>query len=177
MKTGQRYLGETYTDKTKNGTNNYRKDGSVMFGSQADGVAYMTWATFKDGDSGGKQKEQFAFLDGNTMLVTPDKFNEASESNPYSAGYKISDGTFFDPVEQRSKGFDATVHTHPAEKNHGNRPSGGDVIAAELYPSKVGFVLGLGNDRVYGFNHKGQFDTSLKVTDFKKGKKFPKYGR
>ena len=141
----QMYLGATYTDKTKNGTNVYRKDGSVKFGSQADGVAYMVWATTKDGDSGGKQKEQFAFVNGNTMLVTPDEKNDALTSRPEESGYKIKEGSFYDPVESKSKMIETTAHTHPADKYYPNddKPSGEDRIASKKMG--YGFVLGLGS--------------------------------
>jgi hypothetical protein len=54
LKTGQRYLGETHSEKTSDGrgTNNYRKDGSVLFGSQQDAVRHLTPIT----ENTGKEK-------------------------------------------------------------------------------------------------------------------------
>ena len=150
-KPGSRYLGETYKETTKNGTNNYRKDGSVMFGSQSDAVDYMVKTTKLN------NKEQFAFINGNSMLVAPDKHNLFDESKPEASGYKISDGKVFDPVTQKSMNFDATAHTHP----FGSMPSGvgsdiGDLDFQQLkHPSRPGFVLGIQSGRVAAYGGGG----------------------
>ena len=173
-KPGSRYLGETHTESTKNGTNNYRKDGSVMFGSQSDAVDYMVKTTELN------NKEQFGFIKGDNVLVAPDKFNDPTTSDPYSSGYNFKDGTFTDPVDNKSKDFDATVHTHPKDINYpstGNYGSGEDVdMAKNKHPNRVGFVLGLGMGKVTGFDKRGTFDTGVKINQIIKGtKKFPKY--
>ncbi|MFN8331861.1 MAG: RHS repeat-associated core domain-containing protein [Saprospiraceae bacterium] len=177
LKKGETWLGFKYTEQTKNGTNEYRSDGSIFFGSQSDGVTYMVWATTKDGDSGGKQKEQFAFVNGNTMMVTPDLNNEALRSRPEESGYKVKDGTFYDPIDGTSKKYETTAHTHAPDKNYPNddKPSGEDQLAS--IKMGYGFVLGIGSNNVYGYNSKGWFSTNLKVSDFKIGKKIPLYGK
>ena len=127
----------------KKGKDHYRKDGSVLFASQKNAVKYMISASTKKGD----KREQFAFIKGNKMLVTPEKYNDGMNCHPDRGGYKFGDGIFFDPVENKERSFDATVHTHLS----GNRPSGnttfysepdGDTdTQADYYSSKPGFVL------------------------------------
>lgn len=187
LKKGESYLGPTYSETTSNGINNYREDGSIVFGSQADGVAYMVWATTKNGDSGGNQREQFSFINGNSMLVTPDLDNDASTSRPEKGGYLIGDGFHYDPVEKKYKEFNATAHTHSI----GSYPSGEGYDIGDLdfqfnkHRSKPGFVIGatdgkismfMGNGIYQPLDHTGK--VKLTVEGIKLGlQKFPNYER
>ena len=86
------------------------------------------------------------------MLVTPDEFNNSTTSTPEASGYKISDGSYYDPVDRKSKNFEATAHTHP----EGSYPSGGyppgDLEYQQIkHPHKPGFVIGAANNLVSGF--------------------------
>ncbi len=176
LKDGQRYLGATHSEKTSNGrgTNNYRKDGSVLFGSQQDAVSHMTSITENTG------KEQFGFISGDKVLVTPDNVNDGGNSRPWKAGYKIGDGEFKDPITRLDQKFDATVHTHPRDNyypNSGNAPSGDDMkTLKDHYPSRLGFTIGLGNRKIYKYyidgngNDRAQ-NTGVTIDNFKK---FPK---
>ena len=183
LKPGQRYLGETHSEKTSDGkgTNNYRRDGIALFGSQADGVKYMS--------ENSSQKEQFGFVKGNTILVTPDKVNKDDESFPERAGYKFSDGIFFDPVSGKEKSFDATVHTYPIGGDQ--IPSGimglqGDVQRqGRSHPSKPGFVLGMEKGVITGYGQNNawparniQTNKKINVKDIIQGKeRLPYYGK
>ena len=179
-KPGSRYLGETYKETTKNGTNNYRKDGSVMFGSQSDAVDYMVKTTKLN------KKEQYAFIDGNSMLVAPDKYNSFNNSNPYESGYNIYDGVFCDPITNSNQNFGAVAHTHPV----GSYPSGGyppgDLEAQfTSHPHIPGFVIGAENGKVAGYGGNDRWPAvdhstqkNITVKGLISGKqKFPKYDK
>lgn len=170
LKKGESCVGYEYTDKTKNGTNEYRKDGSVLFGSQQDAVSRMTSIPENPG------KEQFEFISGDKVLVTPDKVNDGGDLRPWNACYKIGDGEFTIPITRLDQKFDATVHTHPRDNyysNSGNAPSGDDMkTRRDHYPGKLGFTIGLGNRKIYKYyidgngNDKAQ-NTGISIDNFK----------
>jgi competence CoiA-like predicted nuclease len=168
------------------GKDHYRKDGSVLFASQKNAIKYMISPSTKKGD----KKEQFAFIKDSKMLVTPEKYNDGMNCHPDRGGYKYRDGIFFDPVKNRERIFDSTVHTHPSS----NRPSGNTTFYSEpdgdkdtqtdYYPSKPEFILASNSGSstmYYKFNilanpkvHLGL--KILTVQDLISGKQFfPKY--
>ncbi len=125
------------------GKDHYRQDGSVLFASQKKVIKSMMSSCAKKGD----KKQQFTFIKSNKMLVTLEKYNDSMNCYPDRGGYNYGDGTFFDPVENKERSFDATVHAHLS----GTRPSGNTTFYSDsdddkdtqldYYPSKPGFIL------------------------------------
>src|SRR5947199_193198 len=111
LQDGQTYIGKSFSEKTKGGTANYRKDGSIMYSNQTD--AYNRMANVARVPGGGtNSREEMGVIMGKGVLVLPDYKNNSTTSGLEDYGYKFINGHLYDPVSNNEYGLLGTIHTH-----------------------------------------------------------------
>jgi RHS repeat-associated protein len=136
---GQTYVGVTYQAKDKKGnvTEDYRKDGSIMYANESSAYTRIIDRTKQTGN------ESMAALTDKGTLVLPDYKNDQSTVDLSNYGYSTKNGNVVD-ASGKEYNTTATVHTHPK----GTGPSTytadgyGDLgLAAYATPNKPVFVI------------------------------------
>ncbi len=101
-----------------------------------------------------EKKEAFGFiLNKKNILVTPEGVNTQDESRPQEAGYFMEGNSkFCDPVENKSKSFKATVHTHPTG---GDQTRSIDDAWRQFYdyPNSPGFIIGMQSGSITSYDN------------------------
>lgn len=139
LKEGETYVGVTHQIKDKRGniTEDYRKDGSIMYAKESSAYSRIIERSEQIGN------ESMAALTDNGTLVLPDYKNDKSTVDLKDYGYSTKNGNIVD-ASGKEYNTTATVHTHP----DGSGPSTytangyGDLgFAAYSTPNKPVFVI------------------------------------
>lgn len=139
LKEGETYVGVTHQIKDKKGniTEDYRKDGSIMYAKESSAYTRIIERSEQTGN------ESMAALTDNGTLVLPDYKNDKSTVDLTDYGYSTKNGNIVD-ASGKEYNTTATVHTHP----DGSGPSTytangyGDLgFAAYSTPNKPVFVI------------------------------------
>ena len=111
LEEGQKYVGETYEVKSKDGkvVTSYRKDGSIMFSNEKDAYNRM-WNQANDHYNKEKESGGFTLEDGR-VLVTPDYDNTKNDCTPDKYGYTVSEDGYLSKGKEKLK-ITGEVHTH-----------------------------------------------------------------
>jgi len=168
---GQSYAFKSKTLNDKNGTANYRRDGSIMFSNETDAYNRM-WSSAngytakREFGKGGR--EEMCIIKSNGVLVLPnwnndsgeigggviepEKISPTIETGTY--GYDFKDGMFTDPVTGKTESFIATLHTHQdlnleSYDLSGFRENGDEAFALYSTPNRPIVALGA-NGNLYG---------------------------
>ena len=135
---GQKYIGATdaVTDKNGNVIEDYRKDGSIMYSSEASGYSRI-W----NNSQRGEKKEEMGIITDKGVLVVPDYKNDKRSVDPEQYGYswnngniKDADGNLFNTL--------GTIHTHPDPTGDATTNSYDIQYFGERTPNKVFMVMG-----------------------------------
>jgi RHS repeat-associated protein len=157
-----KYVGITHKVKDKNGhvTEDYRKDGSIMFSNEASGYARVWNNSQKTG------KEEMGVITDKGVLVVPNYMNGVGgvDLNDYS--YSTQNGNV---VDANGKEYNtvATVHTHPGGTGPSWQDFGGGAdlkFATYSTPYKPVYVLQMNGANAISFivadeNPKGRIST------------------
>lgn len=137
LEEGQRYVGVTaqINDSKGNAFANFRKDGSIMFASEAGAYARMVTNTKKTGN------EEMGVIGDKEVLVLPSWDNSSGEGGVTKYRYSFKDGNLVDPVSGKSFNTVATAHTHPS----GAAMGGDDLDLAQKTQGKPAYAFMLGN--------------------------------
>lgn len=103
------YIGATHQVKDDNGklTEDYRKDGSIMYADDKDALNRVVSNSQKTG-----REELVALLDKGA-LVLPSWGNKKNLSKYEEYGYDFKNGQLLDPVSMQSFNVVTTAHSHP----------------------------------------------------------------
>jgi RHS repeat-associated protein len=111
---GQKYIGETI----KEGSTEYRKDGSILFKNETEAYKRMDKEAKLDGTGERKLHETLGVIMSNGVLLLPDYKNDGLTSEVEKYEYKFnSNGEFYDPITASNKNLLGTIHTHPVKRN------------------------------------------------------------
>jgi RHS repeat-associated protein len=94
-------------NKTGKVTEDYRKDGSIIYSNEASGYKRMWNNTQKTGN------EEMGVITDKGVLVLPSWNNGKKDSKIEEYGYAFDKGKLADPVSDKKTPFSGTVHTHP----------------------------------------------------------------
>jgi hypothetical protein len=110
LKKGETYVGATHQVKDKKGniTQDYRKDGSIMFSGESDGYRRVWNNTQTTGN------EEMGVITDKGVLVLPSWKNGPKDSKVEEYGYSFEKGKLNDPVTGKGMSFSGTIHTHPS---------------------------------------------------------------
>lgn len=149
---GGTYLGDTYMEKSKLGTINYRIDGSILFSNQTDAFNRM-YNTSKLNSN----REEMGVIMNDRVLVLPDYKNTSGDSKAEYYGYSWRNGNLIDGVTHKELSTLSTMHTHLSKSNGDPDPSYitrdgyGDVgYFGQKTPYKPFFTMGWDGE-VYGY--------------------------
>jgi hypothetical protein len=162
----------------KNGTTNYRKDGSIFYSDQTSAYTRMLDQSYRE-KYGPNRKEQFGIIKDNGVLVLPDYNNDYGSVSEDFYGYEFKNGKYIDPLSSKEESFIATIHTHPYAGTDGKLypglstiiQNGDEAFALYTTPGKPCMVMGF-DGKIYGaiWDSKGHadfdFDVNLKFTSY-----------
>jgi len=108
LKEGETYVGVTHQIKDKRGniTEDYRKDGNIMYAKESSAYSRIIERSEQTGN------ESMAALTDNGTLVLPDYKNDKSTVDLTDYGYSTKNGNIVD-ASGKEYNTTATVHTHP----------------------------------------------------------------
>ncbi|NML23788.1 hypothetical protein HHL16_23100 [Pseudoflavitalea sp. G-6-1-2] len=141
LKEGEKYVGVTHQVKDKKGkvTEDYRKDGSIMYANESSAYSRMIARSEQTGN------ESMAAMTDNGTLVLPDYKNNNSTVSLADYGYSAKNGNIVDG-SGKEYNTTATVHTHPDGSPPSTYAAGGygDLgFASSQTPYKPVFVIQL----------------------------------
>jgi hypothetical protein len=162
LKKGQTYIGATHKD----GTGNYRKDGSIMFSNETDAYNRM-WS---QANEKGVEQSGYALKDGK-ILVMPDYANEAREVDISKYDYSINNDMTLSHKDGDSFSITGNIHTHQdptgnATPSYWTGDGWGD----------VGHSKGMGGLPVIVMGHDGKVHGVFYSTERKGYQSIPGFG-
>jgi len=134
---GETYIGATdqVKDDKGNVTEDYRKDGSIMYSKESKGYARV-W------DNSQKiKKEEMGIITDKGVLVVPDYKNEPRAVAPEKYGYSWTNGNIKD-ADGNLFNVLGTIHTHQDKKGDATSNSHDMLYFGERTPNKVFMVMG-----------------------------------
>jgi hypothetical protein len=140
LKDGQKYIGSTDQVKDKKGnlTEDYRKDGSIMFSNEASGYARIWNNSQRKGE---KVKEEMGIITDKGVLVIPDYKNDSRSVEAEQYGYSWDNGNIKD-ADGNSFNTLGTIHTHPDRKGDATSNGYDMLYFGSRTPNKVFMVMG-----------------------------------